>query len=208
MLFIKRITNKPVTSNSFVVYTHKNGKCIIIDPGSEDCEDLIIFLNENGLTPEYIFLTHEHFDHIWGVNKIKDTYSCKIVCSGNCSEKIGDKKKNMSVFYNQLGFESYTGDILIEDLHYHFDWEGLQFEFIETKGHTEASVCILVDNKLFTGDTIIKNTKTVIKLPGGSKEKLQNSLDAIFAKTNQQTLVYPGHGDPFYLHEITRNSIC
>ena len=62
--------------------------------------------------PEYIFLTHEHFDHIWGVNLLKEIYNSHLICSLTCSQKIVNKKKNMSIFYNQVGFEIYPVDII------------------------------------------------------------------------------------------------
>ena len=80
-VFIERILNKPIDSNCFVIHALGKHSCIIIDPGTEDCEDLIRFLKSKYLIPEYIFLTHEHFDHIWGIKKLKETYSCKLICS-------------------------------------------------------------------------------------------------------------------------------
>jgi hydroxyacylglutathione hydrolase len=103
-ILVERILNKPIDSNSFVIYTKENKSCILIDPGTEDSADLIFFIENNNLQPEFIFLTHEHFDHIWGVNKLKDIYNSRIVCSGDCASKIVDIKKNMSVFYNHILF--------------------------------------------------------------------------------------------------------
>jgi glyoxylase-like metal-dependent hydrolase (beta-lactamase superfamily II) len=138
------------------------------------------------------------------VNKLKETYTCKTVCSKDCAEKIIDRKKNMSVFYDQIGFQSYQADILIENINHRIVWNDTEFEFIDSNGHTNGSVCISVEDKLFTGDTIIKNHKTVIKFPGGSKEKLLNSLDLLFLKFDGINVsVYPGHGVSFCLKEVT-----
>ena len=181
------------------MFTDTNQNCIIIDPGTEECVDLFEFIEIKKLHPEYIFLTHEHFDHIWGVNKLKETFNCKIVCSVDCSEKIIAKKKNMSVFYNQVGFETYPADIYIEHTDNQIDWQDKKVEFVSTKGHTDSSICILLDNNLFTGDTIIQNRKTVIKLPGGSKSKLIESLSVLNEKfKRKQILVHPGHGESFW----------
>lgn len=200
---VTRIINKPIESNSFVIYQEGSSSCVVVDPGTSDCLDLFHFFDIHKLVPEYIFLTHEHFDHIWGVNKLKQTFPCKIVCSEECAEKIVDRKKNMSVFFNQIGFKSYTADILIGNINFSLLWNNLKFEFIVSKGHTEGSICILVEDKLFTGDTIIKDHKTVVKFPGGNKNNLLNSLDFMFTKFERKTIyVYPGHGECFYLNEI------
>jgi len=204
---IKKIVNKPIDSNSYVLYTNKNKSCIVIDPGTEDCYELIGFLNDYNLTPEYIILTHEHFDHIWGVNKLKDTFNCKIVCSKYCSEKIIDKKKNMSVFYNQIGFETYHSDITVTNSS-KLKWNASSIQFLETPGHSDGCVCILIENSLFTGDTIIKNLKTVIKLPGGSNSKLKESLELIDNKFyGKQIMIYAGHGESFLYDEKNKELV-
>jgi glyoxylase-like metal-dependent hydrolase (beta-lactamase superfamily II) len=207
-IIVERILNKPVDSNSFVIYTKANNSCIVIDPGTEDCDTLIEFIKRMSLHPEYIFLTHEHFDHIWGVNKIKDTYNCKIVCSKDCSDRIIDSKKNMSLFYNQIGFVTYPADISIKDTNFHLEWNEIKIEFISTKGHSDASICILIDNNLFTGDTIIKNSKTVVKLPGGSKSKLIESISILNNKfLGKRILIQSGHGESFWYGEIKNHMI-
>jgi hydroxyacylglutathione hydrolase len=200
---VKRILNKPIDSNCFVVYSNKNETCLIIDPGTEDCTDLIEFIENNWLKPDYVLLTHEHFDHIWGVNRLKVIYDLKLICLRDCAVMIIDKKKNMSLFYNQIGFEICPADIFLEDIDYQLDWNGKKIEFIVTGGHTEASVCILIDNNLFTGDTIIRNTKTVIKLPGGSKNKLKDSYLLLNKKfLGKQIQIHSGHGESFWYDEL------
>jgi hydroxyacylglutathione hydrolase len=207
-IVVGRIINRPVDSNSFVIYKNGCSGCIVVDPGTSDCSELLTFLNHNHLKPDYLFLTHEHFDHIWGVNKLKELYSSKIVCSQVCAEKIVERKKNMSVFYDQIGFQSFPADIITESISNRFLWNNSEFEFIGSRGHTDGSVCIAIEDKLFTGDTIIKNYKTVIKFPGGSKEKLLGSLDLLFHKfNNREIIVYPGHGDSFYLNEINKEQL-
>jgi hydroxyacylglutathione hydrolase len=207
-ILVKRVINRPVDSNCFVIYQNGGTRCIVIDPGTSDCAELFFFFQEQILVPDYIFLTHEHFDHLRGVNKLKDRYGCKIVCSKLCSDKIVDRKKNMSVFYDQVGFQSYPADIFLEDINNRIVWNDTEFEFIDTRGHTKCSVCISVENKLFTGDTIIKNHKTVIKFPGGNKEELMQSLDHLFLKfRDKNTLVFPGHGECFLLEEIVKEQL-
>ena len=200
---VRRVVNTPIDSNSYVLYMEDNCNCIVIDPGTQSCDKLISFLHEFKLKPEHIFLTHEHFDHIWGVNRLKDVYNSKIVCSIKCGESIIDRKKNMSVFYDQKGFQTYSADVLIKDLDCKLILNDLEIEFIDSKGHTNGSICILIENKLFTGDTIILNTKTVVKFPGGDKEKLKHSLELIFSRLKDKAVsVFPGHGNSFFLNEV------
>jgi hydroxyacylglutathione hydrolase len=202
-ILIERIPNKPIDSNSFVIYSDVNNSCIIVDPGTKDCANLISFIKNKSLTPEYIFLTHEHFDHIWGVNILKEMFNLKIVCSDVCSSMIVDKKKNLSLFYDQIGFETYPADMCIEELNYFVKWNTFKIEVMKTPGHSEGSVCFLIENNLFTGDTIINNKKTIIKLPSGNRLKLIDSLSILQKRFgSKKPAMYPGHGEPFQFEEI------
>ena len=204
-LNIERIINDPIDSNCFIIYKTGFSNCIIVDPGSKASFDIISFIENKNLKPEFIILTHEHFDHIWGVNDLKSKYDLKIISSQLCSDKIIDRKKNMSVFYDQVGFESYPCDISVESIENTLFWNDIKIDFIKTPGHTDTSICILIENNFFTGDTIIINHKTVTKLQSGNKENLivtLNSLnDAFFRK---KIYVYPGHGESFWFDEIEK----
>ena len=75
MLKVKRIKNNPIDSNCYVIYDKALGDdCIIVDPGSEDNSNLYDLLNSENLYPQYIILTHEHFDHCWGVDLLVEKY--------------------------------------------------------------------------------------------------------------------------------------
>ena len=202
-VYIEKIINRPVDSNCFVIYSRVNERCIIVDPGTKDCKELVIFLESNRLCPEYIILTHEHFDHIWGVNKLKDLYGSKIICSALCSDKITNAKKNLSLFYDQVGFEVYPADITIEAINNTLKWDDITINFINTKGHSDGSISFFFDDNLFVGDLIIKGYKTITKLPGGNKDQSKESMRCIFSNfIPSKTVVYSGHGDIFTLDQI------
>jgi glyoxylase-like metal-dependent hydrolase (beta-lactamase superfamily II) len=203
MINIQRIINHPITSNCFVVYSSRWKECIVIDPGMEDCNKIIGFITQNQLNPQYILLTHEHFDHIWGVNKLREKYRVNLICSKTCSEAIINSKRNLSLFYNQKGFETLSADQTIEELNYTLKWNGINLEFIETSGHSKGSICVYFENVLFTGDTLIKDLKTVTKLPGGNISELKESIDFIKSKFKSiNPMVYAGHGECFLLNDI------
>ena len=120
-LQVKRILNKPIDSNCFVVCSTNDEYCIIIDPSSEDCVDLIGFIESLNLKPEYIFLTHEHFDHVWCINRLKSMHDLKLIYLRDCSSMIIGEKKNMSFFYNQVGFKTCRSVIFLEDIDNHME---------------------------------------------------------------------------------------
>lgn len=205
---IERILNKPIDSNSYVVYKNNCKSSLIIDPGTEDCSELICFIEKKRLMPELILLTHEHFDHIWGVEKLRKKYKCKLVASIECSDAIQHPKKNLSLFHNQKGFKCNKTDISFYREEISLFWNGCKTILFKTPGHSDGSICILIDDHLFTGDTIIRKTKTALKLPGGNKEKLINSIRKITSYSKQFDKVCPGHGESFSKEEFLENDYC
>lgn len=203
MLTIHQIVNNPVSSNCFVLYDKAVGQeCVVVDPGSKHNDELFTFLEENGLVPQYIVLTHEHFDHCWGVNELVEKYQVSIVCSELCSECIRFEKRNCSVFYdNKERFIITSRTISVESLDFILPFAGTQLFFFPSPGHTEASICFINGNCLFTGDTLIKDLKTVTKLPTGSKVRLRETMALLNSMKNNGYSVYPGHGEVFLLKD-------
>lgn len=204
MIEVKRFINNPISSNCFVVFDKaKRLHCIIIDPGSEIQSELFEYLDSYNLVPEFIILTHEHFDHCWGVNGLREKYNdIKLVCSSECSSTIQDKKKNYSVFYEQPGFEINAADIVIED-NCSLKLNDLSVRFILAKGHSASGLIFLIQNFIFTGDELIKDVKTVTKLKTGSKEKLEESIRFLNEMKGRNMIVCPGHGEQFCLDGYT-----
>ena len=118
MVCVNQILNSPIDSNCFVIWDKVVGnKCIIVDPGSKDNTSLYHLFENEGLTPFYIILTHEHFDHCWGVNELVKLYHVPIICSQLCTEAIKNEKQNCSVFYdNKEGFTIECKTINIESI--------------------------------------------------------------------------------------------
>lgn len=204
---IELIKNKPVNSNSYIIFSEKIQNCIVVDPGTKNCEALMAFFEQKKVSPEYIILTHEHFDHVWGVNKLIELYSCTVICSKNCYDLISDVKKNLSIFHDQIGFSVILKNVILVS-NFEFKWNTIFIKFKETVGHSNGSISFWFKNNLFTGDLLIKNNKTITKLPGGDKKKVLNSLDFIEKNFDHaSTVVYPGHGDKFYLSEIDFKSV-
>lgn len=211
MVCIKQILNNPIDSNCFVIFDKTVGDdCIIVDPGSEDNGALYEFLDIEFMKPQYIILTHEHFDHCWGVNDLREKYlNVKLACSTICSEAIQHKKKNYSVFYQQPGFELSAADVLLEDIDWELSWNDYKIRFVPAQGHSAAGIIFFIDKYVFTGDTLIKDVKTVTKLKTASKEKLVETITLLEKEKGNDLIVCPGHGEMFNLDGYDMNhSFC
>lgn len=204
-MIVHRIINQPVPSNTFIICVEGESSCVIIDPGSYDSSCLVEYLKEQKLTPNYIFLTHEHFDHYWGCEKIVELYGSKIICSAYCKQKV----KVPQNFFNKLYFNSEdlcsVPDVYktIEELEDGLKIEGMVVHFFNTPGHSPGSICIKIKDALFSGDTIMKGYKPVVlKRLESSRSDYAKSVEMIFNSFSLNTMVYPGHGDTFVLSEV------
>lgn len=200
---VRRFVNKPVPSNCYLLVDEKH--CIVIDPGSKEQTDVRDFIMEHGIKLDYIILTHEHFDHCWGVNYLLEYFpSAQLVSTRRCAEWV-EMPWN---YFNQLYYNSEEMyqighvDIYVEDIDWKMLWGDVPVAFISTPGHSDKGMCIEIGGCLFTGDTILYRTKPLLKKKyGASKDELKQSIGQIYHSYTGDTRVYPGHGDPFVLKD-------
>jgi glyoxylase-like metal-dependent hydrolase (beta-lactamase superfamily II) len=202
MLEVEAWKNSPVPSNTYVIKDNQSNECIIIDPGTKDCQNLIQYLISNNLKPKYIFLTHGDFDHIWGVNTLVASFpNIQLVASQEIANTIAIPKSYFSSLYfnSPDSYSIDTVDIIVGN-EKEIKWLGNSVYFIKTPGHTPDSCIILVNNWIFSGDTILKDTKPYIKKRnGGDLIQFKRSVNMVLNRFGDDTLVYPGHGDSFNL---------
>lgn len=129
---------------------------IMIDPGSND-EEIYDFLKEENIEIKYIFLTHNHPDHIAGLDNAKEKLNVPIVISRLDGENIHDKRYTMMRLFRLKELECDV-DIMLEHLDEIKICDDIIFKFHLTPGHSLGSMCIeLMDNDIvFVGDTVFK----------------------------------------------------
>lgn len=210
MITVERFVNELMNSNCYIVADEVSKHCICIDPASEKSLHEIELIEKNGLTLDYIILTHEHTDHTWGVNALVKRYpKVEVICSEICRKNL--KKEFQAYFllyYDDVNYH-YTVckvDKTTEELNGALMWLGYEIKFIPTPGHSFGSICILIDGRLFTGDTIMQS-KPYINKRNGSKDFFYESRKKVVEMFKPETTVYPGHGEPFELSEYQFNHI-
>lgn len=207
MLKVQRLVNELMTSNCYVVYDENTKRCLVIDPGSEKSQREIEFIEKNSLTLDYIIITHEHTDHNWGVNELREHFKdSKLLCSKECSKHV--KKANRAYFllyYDDPNYryEIAPADILIKEDGC-FDWNGIVLKFVLTPGHSHGSMCIEIDGMLYTGDTIMPY-KPYFNGRDSNEEDWKDSIKNIINKYNDETQIFPGHGESLSLFEWKNN---
>jgi hydroxyacylglutathione hydrolase len=205
MLQVEKIVNELMSSNCYIAYQEEYGSCIVIDPGTESCEEVISFINSKRLQLDYVILTHEHTDHTWGCNTLIDKYNPKVVCSQICKNALPKEgRMYFQLYYDSTEYEYAVKrvDMVLEYMDYLLNWNGSHIKFIPTPGHSEGSVCFSIEENLFTGDTIMQY-KPFISKKNGSIEKYRESINKILTSFDlNSTRVYPGHGESFYLKDF------
>lgn len=200
MLHVQRFVNELMTSNCYVVFDEEYKRCIVIDPASEKSLREIQLIEESNLHLDYIILTHEHTDHNWGVNSLREHFpDSKLVCSVLCDKYV--KKTNRAYFlfyYNDpdYRYEIAPADILISQPKEKMIWNGHDVKFILTPGHSYGSMCIDIDGLLFTGDTIMPY-KPYFNGRDSNENDWYASIKKLIGIYSSQTKLYPGHGDVF-----------
>ncbi len=206
-LNIVTIKNKTFQSNSYIIETDNCQSVIVIDPGEIDAVDILDYLKREKRNVEYLLVTHEHFDHIAGIIKLKKAYDCRIVASRETSLRMTDPKKNFSKYFDGTGFSIPPADIICNENNWFLEWNDISVRCINTPGHSPGSICFIINGLLFSGDTLLKDLKTVIKIPAGNKKALEKSIDKIFELIPQSTKILPGHGEDFLLYNTNKELI-
>lgn len=196
-MYIHKLINKPYSSNCFIISFDASNKCIVLDPASIDISELIEYLESNNLNINTVILTHEHYDHCMAVNALYYYKPFQLLATEETIKGIANSRRNLSFYHDEIAtFEIHLPAKKI------FDFEEIAFEnkkiiCFETPGHSTGSMCILIDNYLFTGDTILNNSKTPLKLPGSNKLDYEKSIEKIYKIIRPGFVIYPGHGCSF-----------
>ena len=204
MIEIKRYISGLLSSNMYVV---KEGEhAIVIDPFDDTTPS-------KGLIIDYIILTHEHYDHISGVNVWKKTRDVPVLCSRPCAENIQDPKKNLAHYFEEFcelqtwikmdvtpnhdKTYSCKADVVLDDEKV-LEWEGHRLHLFEMPGHSMGSIGIVLDNLyFFSGDSLLENTDISLRLPGGSRNKWKEVGFPRLQSIPKGICVYPGHFEKF-----------
>jgi len=195
MFSVHSFINSPVDSLSYILSNPESREALIIDPGTESDTRLTDHLNDNRLNLKFIFLTHEHFDHILGVNFLRETFpDVLVVSSSKTSDRLSNPKKNLAIFHNQINLIVEKADILISEGP--LEMINLEFEIFSTPGHTDSSVSLKIDNSFFSGDFLLQGSRIVTNLPTGSKKDYQESIEK-YSSMLQGITIYPGHGETY-----------
>lgn len=152
------------------------------------------FLEENGIEKlKYIILTHGHFDHVCGVAQLKAKTGAKLCIHENDLPCLSDEDENLNSQVDYAVFTPCEADILLKDGDT-LPFGDTEIKIMHTPGHTRGSICLFIEDSIFSGDTLFRLSMGRTDLPGGSTRQLFSSLEAL-GKIPGDYAVYPGHGE-------------
>ena len=171
-MIFKQIFDTESSTYTYLIGSAKGREAVIIDPVIENVDNYIKILGELDLKLVKVIDTHIHADHVTGATKLKN--------ATNCTTLMGEHTPADAV-----EIKVKDGEII--------EIDNLKIKSLYTPGHTSDSYSFLLDNYLFSGDTLLINGTGRTDFQNGSSKDAYNSLFNNLLKLPEETLVYPGH---------------
>lgn len=176
-------------NNAFIIIDEETNHSALVDC-PEDTSPMYDLIGDTDL--KYILLTHGHYDHILGVNGIKESFGAKVVISKEDAPMLTSSKLSLAAFTG-ADQDDIEADILVSDGDV-IKLGNLDIKVMATPGHTKGCVCYVVDNAVFTGDTLFKLNCGRTDFPGGDGYEMLDSLHKL-RDLEGVFYVYTGHGE-------------
>ena len=171
-MIFKQFFDQKSSTFTYLIASAKGREALIIDPVLENVEDYIKSLNELNLKLVKVIDTHIHADHVTGAGKLRDKTKCATIMGEHTpTDAVEIKVKD---------------DEIIK-------LDQLQIKALHTPGHTSDSFSFLMDNYLFSGDTLLINGTGRTDFQNGSSTDAYNSIFNRLLKLPDETLLYPAH---------------
>ena len=171
-MIFKQLFDQKSSTYTYLIASAEGREALIIDPVLENVHQYIQLLKQLDLRLVKVIDTHIHADHVTGASKLKDITKCSTI--------MGDNTPAESV------------EIKVKDDEY-IDLDNLKIRAMYTPGHTSDSYCFLMNNQLFSGDTLLINGTGRTDFQNGSASDAYNSIFNKLLKLPEDTLLYPAH---------------
>ena len=171
-MIFKQVFDLKSSTYTYLIASDKGREALIIDPVLENVEDYIKSLNELNLKLVKVIDTHIHADHVTGAGKLRDKTQCVTIMGEHTpTDAVEIKVKDEEII----------------------KLDQLKIKSLYTPGHTSDSFSFLLDNCLFSGDTLLINGTGRTDFQNGSSADAYNSIFNKLLKLPDETLLYPAH---------------
>ncbi|MFW5822139.1 MAG: MBL fold metallo-hydrolase [Tangfeifania sp.] len=196
MIEIKKFTVNPLQENTFLI-SDETGECIFVDPGfyfPVEHDEIKNYISENDLKPVMIANTHCHFDHIMGVEFIREEYKIPFVAHPDDAFWIKKAIDQGKMFGFDMKPVSSPDSFFSEDEKLKFG--NTELDIIHVPGHSPGHVVFYSEKEkiLIAGDVLFHGSVGRSDLPGGDHATLISGIKEKLFKLPDETKVYCGHG--------------
>lgn len=197
-------------------------ECLVVDPHIN--LDAIELIKNRGISDIRIILTHEHADHISGLNWLRDQFSCIVIATDECAAAIPNPKDNLSQFNSFLlqaaaertgedtsnvrfDMISCYADVTFKH-EYSLTFGQYTIRLYSAAGHSRGSLIMAIEDTeqqvlcIFTGDNLMMDYAVTTRLPGGSKKSYESITIPLLKSFDSNVWVYPGHGRPATIQDM------
>ena len=206
---IARLIFNPIQENTYVVWD-ETMEAVVIDAGNmgeRENDVLAKFIADNGLKPVLALNTHGHFDHLLGVDFLRNRYGAKLAMSSKDEFLLKGASVSAELFGIRAGDLPEAIDIDLEGEE-SVRFGNTELKIISVPGHTPGHLAFYEpqSNVLFTGDTLFRESIGRTDLPGGDYSWIMRSIIENILPLGDEVKIYPGHGDASDLgHESMYN---
>lgn len=190
-LAFMRLVLGSLGTNCYIVGDRETKEAFVIDP--DEGTAVLQALEKEGLRCTGILLTHGHSDHIHGVQALVDTFDAPIYMNERDVPCLYDPQVNLSAFHGDP-VTIQGGTIKTVKQGDHIKSGNLDFQVLETPGHTVGGLCYYMAPAVLVGDTLFRGSVGRTDFPGGDFNSLVESIQNQLFTLPDQTIAYPGHG--------------
>ena len=171
-MIFKQVFDQKSSTYTYIIASAEGREALIIDPVLENVEDYIKLLTELNLKLVKVIDTHIHADHVTGAGKLRDKTQCVTIMGEHTpTDAVEIKVKDEEII----------------------KLDQLKIKALYTPGHTSDSFSFLMDNYLFSGDTLLINGTGRTDFQNGNSKDAYNSIFNRLLKLPEETLLYPAH---------------
>lgn len=205
-----------IESNMYLIM--EGEEALLIDPNTS--EEAISFMQQNGVQSLTVLLTHEHYDHISGINLLRESFDIEVMASAVAAEAMSDPHKNTAEYWDillmNLPPERIEAGRSVANASYscHADrvftenmdrlWHKHKIHMQLAPGHSKGGVLIFFDDILFSGDNLVNGAGVICRIPGGNWKTYCEETRPVIEALSDATWIFPGHGEPARLLELRK----
>lgn len=189
MITVNKIISRVCLENCYIVYNDLK-QSIIIDPGS-NYDEIIDFVKQKDLNVLGVLLTHGHYDHIFSCKKLQEL-GYKIYISKFDEIMCSDVNLNFAKSCGEV-VESFIPDFLISENEEHLALGAFEIKILHTPGHSKGGLSYIIENHLFSGDTLFEKGYGRTDLFGGNFREILSSIKLLRKYTSAGYILHSGH---------------